>query len=101
MPDYTDNVINMEEDDMASQTSYASSVNASIKIPALPKDAQVNDFFECPLCFMIVSIHTEVDWKYVKNSTAREITDYGRKHVYQDLHPYCCTFEDCATADRL
>lgn len=21
--------------------------------------------------------------------------------MYQDLHPYCCTFEICATADRL
>jgi len=24
-----------------------------------------------------------------------------RQHVYRDLHPYCCTFEDCATAERL
>jgi hypothetical protein len=29
------------------------------------------------------------------------IADSYRQHVYRDLHPYCCTFEDCTTADRL
>ena len=30
-----------------------------------------------------------------------ELLNHGRQHVFRDLHPYCCTFEDCATADRL
>jgi hypothetical protein len=29
------------------------------------------------------------------------IADTDRQHVYRDLHPYCCTFEDCTIADRL
>jgi hypothetical protein len=27
--------------------------------------------------------------------------NYYRQHVYRDLHPYCCTFDNCTTADRL
>jgi hypothetical protein len=52
-----------EEDDIASQTSYATSVNAAIKIPPLPRDARDKDFFECPLCFLLVSIHSAAAWK--------------------------------------
>ena len=55
----------LDEDDSASQTSFATSVNAAIRVPSLPKEARDNDFFECPLCFMIVSIHTKAAWKYV------------------------------------
>ena len=29
------------------------------------------------------------------------MTDFSRRYVYQDLHPYCCTFEGCTTAHRL
>lgn len=31
----------------------------------------------------------------------QSVSDLSRRHVYHDLHPYCCTFEDCPTADRL
>ncbi|KAH7372041.1 hypothetical protein BKA66DRAFT_180037 [Pyrenochaeta sp. MPI-SDFR-AT-0127] len=75
-----------EGEDAASQTSYAPSENANIRVPPLPKEAHNKDFFECPLCFLLVSIHTAAGWK---------------QHVYRDLHPYCCTFEHCTTADRL
>lgn len=54
-----------EGDDTASQTSYATSVNAAIKIPALPKAARDGDYFECPLCFLLVSINSHAEWKYV------------------------------------
>ncbi|KAF2176891.1 hypothetical protein K469DRAFT_605505, partial [Zopfia rhizophila CBS 207.26] len=73
-------------DDALSQTSYATSVNATIRAPPLPKEAREREHFECPLCFMIVSIHTTAGWK---------------QHIYRDLHPYSCTFEHCTTADRL
>ncbi|KAF2728682.1 hypothetical protein EJ04DRAFT_503670, partial [Polyplosphaeria fusca] len=76
----------IDNDDALSQTSYATSVNATIRVPALPKEARQQEHFECPLCYMIVSIHTLKAWK---------------QHVYRDLHPYCCTFEHCITADRL
>ena len=50
-------------DDALSQTSYATSVNATIRVPPLPKEARQKEYFECPLCFMIVSIHTIAGWK--------------------------------------
>jgi hypothetical protein len=52
-----------EGDDTASQTSYATSVNATIRVPSLPREARNEDFFECPLCFLFVSIHTAAGWK--------------------------------------
>jgi hypothetical protein len=52
-----------EGDDAASQTSYATSVNATIRVPSLPREARDKDFFECPLCFLLVSIHTAAGWK--------------------------------------
>lgn len=30
-----------------------------------------------------------------------DAADENRRHVYQDLHSYCCTFERCPTANRL
>jgi hypothetical protein len=52
-----------EEDNAASQTSFATSVNATIRVPSLPRKARNKDFFECPLCFLLVSIHTAAGWK--------------------------------------
>jgi hypothetical protein len=77
-----------DEDDALSQTSYASSVNSNtaIRVPPLPKESYTQDHYECPLCFGIIAIHKKLAWK---------------QHVYRDLHPYSCTFENCATADRL
>jgi hypothetical protein len=77
-----------DEDDALSQTSYASSVNSNtaIRVPPLPKQSYTQDHYECPLCFGIIAIHKKLAWK---------------QHVYRDLHPYSCTFENCATADRL
>lgn len=59
------NVID-DGEDILSQTSYATTVkNTSLRVPRLPKEAQKQEHFECPLCFMIVSIHTYPVWKYV------------------------------------
>ena len=52
-----------ERDDTASQTSYATSSNTAVRVPTLPKAAHENDFFECPFCFLLVSIHTKIEWK--------------------------------------
>lgn len=52
-----------EGEDVASQTSYATSHKAAIRVPTLPKAARDKDFFECPLCFLLVSIHTVAEWK--------------------------------------
>ena len=59
------NVID-DGEDILSQTSYATTaMNASLRIPRLPKEAKEQEQFECPLCFMIVSINTYSAWKYV------------------------------------
>jgi hypothetical protein len=52
-----------EGDDTASQTSFATSVNATIRVPSLPREARNKEFFECPYCFLLVSIHTAAGWK--------------------------------------
>jgi hypothetical protein len=37
----------LDEDDGASQTSFAPSVNAAIRVPTLPKEARGSEFCEC------------------------------------------------------
>jgi len=56
-----------------SQTSYATSTNESTKLrpPPIPKEAQEGTPFECPLCFMIISIRSSHSWKYVCNLTPK------------------------------
>lgn len=48
----------------ASQTSYATSVasNQTLRIPPMPADA-LRGPFQCPFCFMIVSIRDTAAWK--------------------------------------
>lgn len=60
-------------DDGLSQVSYATSANESTKLqpPPIPKDAQDGKPFECPLCFMIISIRSPHSWKYVCNLTPK------------------------------
>ena len=55
--------------DGLSQTSYATSANESteLRLPPIPKEAQNRKPFECPLCFMIISIRNSHSWKYVCN----------------------------------
>ena len=50
-----------------SQTSYATSANESTnnRPPPIPKEAQEGKPFECPLCFMTISIRNSNSWKYV------------------------------------
>ncbi|KAK2744249.1 hypothetical protein FQN57_004334 [Myotisia sp. PD_48] len=73
-------------DDHASLTSYATSVNREMHVPQPPAPPPGKQYFECPYCFMMVSINTAKAWK---------------QHVYRDLRPYCCTFEQCTTPNRL
>ena len=53
-----------DDDNRRSQTSFATSVanTERSKLPALPEAAQEGPF-ECPLCFMMVSITTRRLWK--------------------------------------
>ncbi|KAF5590632.1 zinc finger transcription factor ace1 [Fusarium pseudoanthophilum] len=73
-------------DAVRSQTSWATSVANPDrpKIPALPVEAE-NGPFECPFCFMMISIASKNHWK---------------KHVFSDLFPYICIESDCPAPDQ-
>ena len=71
-----------------SQTSYASSMLASgaLVIPAPPKESFGGAPFECPYCFVVISVERTSAW---------------HRHVFQDLQPYICTVADCSTPHTL
>lgn len=55
-------------DARASQTFFAASTGHAAegpRVPPLPRDAREGESFECPFCFMLVSIRTRQTWKYV------------------------------------
>ena len=80
-------VVTQKDEDMQSETSYATSLSRSTnsRMPRIPKEAANEQPFECPFCHTIAVVKDMHGWK---------------KHVYRDLQPYVCTFRDCATADE-
>jgi hypothetical protein len=66
-------------------TSYegTSTGNAILCIPPRPVSAQAGSPFECPICFGIIEAESETSW---------------RRHVFEDLPPYVCLDETCASA---
>lgn len=73
----------------ASETSYAPSLfsgDSHVTIPPAPPESVDGKPFECPYCYIIVTISNSRDWV---------------KHVFQDLEPYVCVFEDCDLPERL
>ncbi|KLO85690.1 Uncharacterized protein LW93_14305 [Fusarium fujikuroi] len=73
-------------DTRRSQTSWATSAAnpERRKIPPFPAEAE-NGPFECPFCFMMISITSRVHWK---------------KHVFSDLFPYVCVELGCPAPDQ-
>jgi pentatricopeptide repeat protein len=74
-----------ELDDNQSQTSYAVSLGeddheSHLRLPSLAEVSKDATTFECPFCWTVQDIQRDSTW---------------RKHVFQDLKPYICTFEDC------
>ena len=71
-----------------SQTSYAPSMLAggALIIPSPPKESSGGAPFECPYCFVIISVDGTLAW---------------HKHVFQDLQPYICTVAACSTPHTL
>ncbi|KAH8898865.1 hypothetical protein GQ53DRAFT_878085 [Thozetella sp. PMI_491] len=51
-----------------------------------------NEFIECPFCRTIQKLHDVLEWRHV--STIIRLTS---RHVFTDLQPYICTFEDCSS----
>lgn len=59
-----DNVTLVDDvDDTFSMTSYATSVNATLRAPGLPKEAREKEYYTCPLCYALISIQTTAAWK--------------------------------------
>lgn len=71
-----------------SQTSYAPSMLAggALVIPSPPKESSGGAPFECPYCFVMISVDGTPAW---------------HKHVFQDLQPYICTVAACSTPHTL
>ena len=83
--------INSRDEESASEqstTSYAPSMLAGgpLVIPSPPKESTGGAPFECPYCFVIISVDGVHAW---------------HKHVFQDLQPYICTVADCSTPQTL
>ncbi len=78
-------VLDEGSDEAQSQTSYATSMGEDnsgdyLRVPPIPEDANSGLLFECPYCWTVQTIKSRRAWK---------------RHVFQDLRPYVCTFEGC------
>ncbi|KAF8539037.1 hypothetical protein BDD12DRAFT_839772 [Trichophaea hybrida] len=73
-----------------SQTSFASSINTpgNLRVPPPPdqESAFDGDPFLCPYCRSMISVNGRQSWT---------------RHVFRDLQPYVCTFEDCQKSDHM
>ncbi|RYP69214.1 hypothetical protein DL769_005329 [Monosporascus sp. CRB-8-3] len=58
-------------------------------VPDVPKTAKTDPFFSCPYCGMTLL------------SKDMRIRALWKRHVFQDLRPYTCTFEECQSAGKL
>ena len=80
------------EDDNASikamtETTYSTSVlNGDIGLPRRPSGEEDEAPFECHYCFCIITAPSRLEWL---------------KHVFDDIKPYVCVFEQCQTPHRL
>ncbi|OQD62647.1 hypothetical protein PENPOL_c011G06806 [Penicillium polonicum] len=80
---------NLESLTIASQTSYAQTILNGVEgtvLPSPPKDSANGAPFECPYCFVIITIANRRAWA---------------RHVFNDLMPYLCVFPSCPTPHRL
>jgi hypothetical protein len=93
-----------------SATSYARSINldaSEIHLPPLPKEHADGPFL-CPFCFMIISADTRHEWKYVlllllilkHDGFTNSSLFCHRKHVFRDLRPYVCIWNDCVSTGQ-
>ncbi|KAK4236283.1 hypothetical protein C8A03DRAFT_17048 [Achaetomium macrosporum] len=95
-PDLRNDVIDEDNrsDTAASVTSYATSagfvageadIAPPLRVPGDPlRPGAMFGKFECPYCHRIISASTRAAWKHVPT-----------RHVFGDLRPYTCVFQDC------
>jgi hypothetical protein len=71
-------------DTSETQTSYAGTLingTGAAIIPPLPKEGAGKTPFECPYCFLIISVRDTRAWA---------------RHIFRDLMPYVCIFPGCS-----
>ncbi|KAL7789571.1 hypothetical protein V8C43DRAFT_97014 [Trichoderma afarasin] len=75
---------NMSE---VSGTSYANSIAATneLRVPSIPKE-YINGPFLCPICHTLIIVNDRNSWK---------------KHVFRDLQPYVCLFDNCSSPSQV
>jgi hypothetical protein len=76
-------------DSGVSGTSYATTLVASqdgVSIPPPPPDSADRSPFECPYCFVIISVKDQKDWA---------------RHIFRDVMPYICIYPECATPSKV
>ncbi|KAL1850626.1 hypothetical protein Plec18170_006911 [Paecilomyces lecythidis] len=72
-----------------SRTSYAAApmvTEDSLSVPPPPESSNDRKPFQCPYCFITITIEGQNDWAH---------------HVFHDLIPYVCIFPDCSSPSRL
>jgi hypothetical protein len=73
----------------ASQTSYATSLikpQSASMVPDPPVESTEKQPFECPYCYHVIIIKHSKDWT---------------NHIFRDLMPYTCVWEDCPIPSKL
>jgi uncharacterized C2H2 Zn-finger protein len=71
------------------QTSVAPSLfdpRKGLTVPPPPKASENRQYFQCPLCYVIISIKDRKEWA---------------RHVFMDVAPYACVFAPCPSAHKL
>ncbi|KAH0541224.1 hypothetical protein FGG08_004280 [Glutinoglossum americanum] len=91
--------------DTASQATYTSALSEDpgesdwLQVPPLPEGATLRGSFRCTVCGdKLKNVKSRVDWKYDPLCTFIPINFWltrCRRHVFTDLEPYICTFQDC------
>jgi hypothetical protein len=80
--------VEFDSQSFASQTSYAQALlngEEGMVLPPPPLESEDEAPFECPYCFVIISISGNNAWA---------------RHVFNDLMPYICVFPDCQMPHR-
>jgi hypothetical protein len=82
-------VLDGMSDSGVSRTSYATTLVASqngVCIPPPPLESANQAPFECPYCFVIISVKDRKDWA---------------RHIFRDVMPYTCIYLGCTTPSKV
>lgn len=86
-------VTEVDSDEGRTATSYASTMGArvvgdNLRVPPPPNSVRAYEGapFECPYCSYVITAPDFPAWQ---------------RHVFRDLRPYVCTFEECVTPNQL